>query len=190
MELKGLKTDFLGKNIIFFPTLDSTQKKIKSLKQPENGTVVITDKQIAGVGTHERKWYTGNGDNIAVSFVLRPNCKLEKMETITIQTAECLIKTLKYISNQQFEIKLPNDIFYQGKKVAGILTQTVCKGEIVRKIYIGIGMNVNQDKFPGNLSEIATSLKIITGKEFSRERILVKFFNEFEKIYEKMLNEF
>ena len=84
MELKGLKTDFLGKNIIFFPTLDSTQKKIKSLKQPENGTVVITDKQIAGVGTHERKWYTGNGDNIAVSFVLRPNCKLEKMETITM----------------------------------------------------------------------------------------------------------
>lgn len=187
MELKGLKTKFLGKNVLFFSSIDSTQKKVKSIKQPENGTLVIADNQVAAIGTHERKWYTGNGKNIAMSFVLFPDCKIQKMEKITTEIADCLIKILKEMTNFEFEVKEPNDIFYQGKKVSGILTETVCKGENIRKIYIGIGLNVNQEKFPGNLSEIATSLKKVCGKEFAREAVIVAFLNEFEKYYESLI---
>ena len=187
MELKGLKTEFLGKNLIFFQSIDSTQKKIKSLKTPENGTIIIADNQIAAVGTHDRKWYTGSGKNIAMSFVLFPNCNIKKIESITIQIAECLVDVLKNITKFEFEIKEPNDIFYQGKKVAGILTETVCKGENVRKIYIGIGINVNHDKFPGNLSDISTSLKRVTKLEITREEIIVKFLNQFEKRYKSWI---
>lgn len=187
MELKGLKTEFLGRNKIFFQTIDSTQKKIKSLKQASNGTIVIADNQVEAVGTHDRKWYTGSGKNIAMSFVLRPSCQIKKIENITIQIAECMVQVLKDVSGVEFEIKEPNDIFYQGKKVAGILTEMVCKGEVVRKIYIGIGVNVNQERFPGNLAEIATSLRKVCGKEFSREEIIVRFLNRFEKVYQSWI---
>lgn len=183
MELNGLKTEFLGRNQMFFKSIDSTQKKIKSLKQPISGTIVIADNQTAAVGTHERKWYTGSGKNIAMSFVLLPDCPIQKLEKMTLRIAECLVKVIAKMAHIACEIKEPNDIFYQGKKMAGILTETVCKGEKISKIYIGIGMNVNQDEFPGNLSEIATSLKRECGREFSKEQIIVEFLNEFEKNY-------
>lgn len=188
MELKGLKTEFLGRNLIFFPSIDSTQKKIKSLKQPSNGTIVIADNQVEGVGTHERKWYTGNGKNIAMSFVLFPDCQINKIRDITISIADCLVNVLEKKYKIKLKIKEPNDIYYQNKKLAGILTQTVCKGEMVKKVYIGIGLNVNQDKFPGNLSKTATSLKKVLKKELSKEEIIVSFLNEFEKAYKKMID--
>lgn len=187
MELNGLKTEFLGKNTLFFHSIDSTQKKIKSLKQPLNGTLVMADNQVAAVGTHDRKWYTGNGKNIAMSFVLLPDCKLKNIENITLCIAKCMVEVVQKLYAVKLSIKEPNDIYYQGKKVAGILTETVCKGEQVKKIYIGIGMNINQERFPGNLSEIATSLKREFGKAFDREKIIVEFLNEFEKVYQKMI---
>jgi len=187
MELKGLKTEFLGRNIIFYNTIDSTQKKIKSLKQPLEGTLIISDNQVAGFGTHDRKWYTGNGKNIAMSFVVLPECNIKKIEKLTIYIAECLVDALKKVSGLEFEIKKPNDIYYKDKKVAGILTETVCKSETVRKICIGIGVNINQEEFPGNLSEIATSLKKELNKEFSREEVIVRFLNSFEKKYKKII---
>ena len=78
-------------------------------------------------------------------------------------------------------------IYYKDKKVAGILTETVCKGEKVKTIYVGIGMNVNQEIFPGNLNEIATSLKKEFNQEFDREMIIVEFLNCFEKEYKRIV---
>lgn len=187
MELKGLETEFLGRNMMFFKSVDSTQKYIKSLKQPLDGTIVISDSQVAAIGTHDRKWYTGNGKNIAMSFVLIPNCNIKNIENITICIAECLVETLKNLYKINLDIKEPNDIYYNNKKVGGILTETSCTSEIVTKIYIGIGVNVNQSKFPGSLSEIATSLKKEFSQEFDRESIIVEFLNEFEKCYKIMI---
>lgn len=187
MELHGLKTEFLGRNCLFFQSIDSTQTKIKSLKQPLDGSLVIADNQVAGVGTHERKWYTGNGQNIAMSFVLFPDCPIQKVERITISIAECMVEVLKKLCGVELEIKEPNDLFFRDKKVGGILTQTICKGENINKMYIGIGLNVNQEKFPGNLADIATSLKIEKKKEFSKEQIIVEFLNKFENKYRKMI---
>lgn len=187
MELKGLKTEFLGRNVMFFESIDSTQTKVKSLRQPLDGTIVIADNQVAAVGTHDRKWYTGKGKNIAMSFVLFPACPIKNIENITVCIAKCMVSTVKKLYDIELEIKKPNDLYNKNRKIGGILTETVCKGEMVKKIYIGIGMNVNQEKFPGNLSEIATSLKIECEKEFDREKIIVEFLNKFEKEYRKMI---
>ena len=186
MELKELKTKKLGRNLMCFEVLESTQKKAKTLKKPIDGTLIISENQTDGVGTHDRKWYTGNGQNSAMSFVLMPECNIKKIQNITIILAKCLAEVLGEFCDVQAEIKEPNDLYYNGKKVAGILTETVCKGEIVKKIYVGIGLNVNQESFPGNLGEIATSLKIEFGKEFDREKIIVEFLNEFEGEYDKL----
>ena len=64
MELDGLQTEFLGRNLMYFDVIDSTQKKVKLIKQPQNGTIVIADRQIEAVGTHDRKWYTGSGKKL------------------------------------------------------------------------------------------------------------------------------
>ena len=187
MDLNGLNTEFLGRNLLFFKTIDSTQIKLKSIKPIINGTTVIAENQTAGQGTHDRKWYTGIGKNIAFSFVLTPDCNISNLKNITIIIAEVLVMVIKKIYNVQLDIKEPNDIYYKDKKVAGILTETVCKGEKVKTIYVGIGMNVNQEIFPGNLNEIATSLKKEFKQEFDRERIIAEFLNCFEKEYKRIV---
>lgn len=187
MELKGLKTNFLGRNMTFYKTIDSTQKKIRSLKHPIDGTLIIADSQFEAVGTHDRRWYTGNGKNIAMSFVLIPERNIKDIQGITINTARCMIKSIKKLYKIEIDLKEPNDLYLNGKKIGGVLTETVCKGEIIKKIYVGIGFNVNQEEFPGTLSEIATSLKKEFNQEFDREKIIVEFLNKFEKIYLKVL---
>lgn len=187
MELKNLKTQYLGRNLLYFETIDSTQKKLKSLEQPENGTLIIADQQMAGIGTHERKWFTGAGKNIAMSFVLLPNCKLQSIQNLTVCMAECMIDTLDFLHQIKLERKEPNDIFYHGKKVGGILTESVCQGEQVQKIFVGIGLNVNQEEFAEDLRQIATSLKMEFGRDFEREEIVTEFLNRFEVQFEKMI---
>lgn len=187
MKLDGLKTEFLGRNVKYFESIDSTQKEVKTIKNPADGTLVIADNQVAGVGTHGRKWYTGNGQNIAMSFVLLPNCNIRNIDNITICIAKCLVNTLKKMYKINLDIKNPNDLYFKGKKVGGILVETTCSGESVKKICIGIGVNVNQDKFPEDLSKIATSLKIEFKKEFNKEEIIVQFLNNFEKEYKELI---
>lgn len=82
MEFKNLKTKFLGRNMLHFEVIDSTQKYIKenSIKNMPNGTIVIADTQSSGIGTQGRKWFTGdNNENIAMSFVLYPETDIKKI---------------------------------------------------------------------------------------------------------------
>lgn len=186
-ELKNLKTRYLGRNLLYFETIGSTQKELKTLENPKNGTMIVADRQIAAIGTKDRKWFTGTGKNIAMSFILLPNCNLQKIQNLTVCIAECMINTLKNLYQIQLSIKMPNDIYYHSKKVGGILTESVSKAEEVQKIYVGIGLNVNQEGFAEDLSEIATSLKIEFGRSFDREEIIVEFLNHFEQEFEKMI---
>ena len=102
--------------------------------------------------------------------------------------AETMLEAIHILYNINLQIKIPNDIVYNGKKMGGILTESVSHGEIVKKIFVGIGFNVNQEEFPGNLSEIATSMKKEFGEEYDREKILRKFLELFEEKYLKLLD--
>lgn len=190
MELKNLQTKFLGKDFKFFEILDSTQSYIKKIDKEniaQNGTVVFADAQTAGFGTHERKWYTSKGNNLAFTFVLYPNCNIKKLENITIILAQSLIQTIKELYGYELQIKEPNDIVFLGRKMGGILTESITEGEIIKKIFIGIGFNVNQEKFPGNLEKIATSLTKMFDGVFVREDILIRFLEIFEEKYLNLL---
>ena len=116
MKLEGLNTKVLGRNLMFFETLDSTQKKVKSLKRPENGTIVIANEQTAGIGTHDRKWFTGTGKNIAMSFVLFPGCNIQKISSLTTSIAECITCAIEKVCGNKLDIKEPNDIYYRRQK--------------------------------------------------------------------------
>ena len=187
----NLKTSFLGKNIVYHEEIDSTQDEAKRLvKQGKatNGMYIVTDNQTKGKGTKARAWYGGEYENICGTFVLTPNCNIKQIENLTILIAQCLVKTIKDLYDIKLDIKYPNDVMCNRKKVSGILTESVTNKEIVKYVFIGIGIDVNQIIFTPEIEQIATSLKKEYNKEFNREEIISSFFNTFEKEYKKLIN--
>ena len=188
MELNNIKTKFLGKVIKYFEVLPSTQSYVKELDKNnkiEEGEIVFAERQTAGIGTHSRKWYTGKKDNLAFSFVIYPNCNIKKLDNLTLIIAESFIQAIRELYLITLEIKVPNDIVFKNKKMGGILTESITEGEKTKKVFIGIGFNVNENNFPGNLGEIATSLKREFKADFSREDILGKFLEIYLELIER-----
>ena len=173
----------IAKKKIYFKEIESTQTEAKKLAEEgiENGTIVYTDYQTKGMGTHDRIWYSEKNKNIAFTLILYPKCTVEELQDFTVDIAKCMNNAIDKLYSCKLEIKEPNDIVYQGKKIGGILTQIVTSGETIRYLLIGIGMNVNGEKFPTELKETATSLKKEFGREFSKEEIMACFCQEFEK---------
>lgn len=179
------KTKIIGNNIIYFKEINSTQTKIRELaeKKVENGTVVITDNQTNGIGTHDRKWYTEKAKNLTFSMVVYPKCTVKQLDTLTIDIAKIITNAIKKLYGIKLDIKKPNDVIFNGKKIGGILTQIISSGEKIKYLLIGIGFNVNQVIFSDDIKEIATSLKFELNKEFSREDILEEILFGFENYF-------
>lgn len=188
---ENLKTKELAQNIIYSEKINSTQDEAKKLSDLCcNGTFITADIQTKGKGTHGRIWYGGEYENICGTFVLKPNCHISKISNLTILVAECILSAIKKLYNISLDIKYPNDIICNGKKIAGILTESLTYQEIVQVIYIGIGMNINQVIFNKELENIATSLKKEYNLYFQREKIIATFFNEFELKYNELICEY
>lgn len=185
-----LNTKFIGNRLDYYETIDSTHLLAKklSINEIENGMIIFADNQTSGIGTHERKWFTGDGQNLSFDMIFNTQFDIKKIENLTLTLAECIIKTLKELYNIEAYIKKPNDVILNGKKIAGILTETVAVGNIIKKLFIGIGMNINQTYFPGSLENLATSLKNEFGKEFDRLEVFSKFLELFEKEYFNIIN--
>lgn len=187
---KKLNTKFIGRNIYTYDMLNSTQDEIKKKEDIANGSVIIAEIQSNGKGTHGRKWFTDEKNkNIAMTFVLYPNCEIKRIENITVIIAKCIVDSIYKLYNIKLDIKSPNDIVVNNKKIGGILTETKIVGQKVRAIYVGIGLNVLQEKFNAQLQDIASSIKNEFGIECVREDIISMFFNIFEKYYIKIIEE-
>lgn len=185
----NLETKYLGQNFMWYEKIDSTQKEIYRLieKKVKNGTLVGSEIQSDAIGTHGRKWYTIKNNNLAFSFVLYPNCNVAKLDGLTIDIAKILVRIFKDIYKIELKIKEPNDLMANGKKVAGILCQTKLRGEIVENLVIGIGMNLDQEEFPEEIIDIATSIKKEYKIEVNRQEILKEFLEKFERKYEEKI---
>lgn len=180
-KIKKAHTRYLGKNIIFYDEIDSTQEEAKRrINNLENGTIIIADKQTKGRGTKGRTWHTKN-DNIAMTIILKPKCKIKDISDLTINIARIMKESIYDLYNYKLTIKEPNDLILNNKKICGILTESKTLGEDVESILIGIGLNVNETKFEKDIEEIATSLKMEFNKNFNREDIIIKFIEMFEK---------
>lgn len=180
---KKMKSNIIGKKIKFFDIIESTQTEARKMAEnrTENGTIVITNYQTNGIGTHNRKWYSEKDKNLAFTLIIYPKCTIRELEGFTFDIAQCLKNSVKKLYGVKLEIKKPNDIMCNGKKLGGILTQIVTKGEEIKYLLIGIGVNVNSENFDEEIKNIATSLKIEFGKEFSSKNILNEFCYNFEK---------
>lgn len=185
--IQSAKTKYIGKNIKYFETIDSTQTEAKrNIDKYENGTIIIADIQTAGKGTHGRIWHT-KSNNIAMTIILKPNMKLDKLDGFTTSIAENIKKAIKDLYNINLDIKLPNDLLLNNKKICGILTESTTIKDEVKEIFIGIGFNVNEKKFHEDISNIATSLYNETKKEYNVEEIICKIIENIEKNIEKRI---
>lgn len=168
----------------FYHKIDSTQLEIwRRIEENkiENKTVVIADIQTNGKGTHGRKWHTDEVNNIAFSFFRQINCEIDKLDGLTTEMAQIILDIFKELYQVNLQIKLPNDIFYNGKKVGGILSETKVSGNIVKYIVVGIGINTCQTEFDAEIKNIATSIKNEFGIDVDRMKIIEEFCNRFEK---------
>ena len=181
--IKNAKTKKIGKEIAYFETINSTHKYAKeiALKENSEGEIIIAERQTDGIGTKGRNWYTGESKNIAMTIILKPKCTISKLEGLTIKIAECMKKTIYDLYKIHLEIKEPNDLILNHKKVCGILTEINTISEKINYLLISLGFNVNEDDFSKETEKIATSLKKEYGKEFVREDIIKKFIERLEK---------
>ncbi len=184
MQLPGLNTKILGRNASYYQEIDSTQSEIwrQYEKEIPNGTLIIADRQTKGQGTHGRVWHTDEPNNIAFSFLIKTNCKIEETEGLTIEIAKVIVGIMKEKYGVLLDIKEPNDIVYKGKKIGGILTQSKVVGEKIKCLVIGIGLNTMQEKFAEEIKDIATSIKKEFNIEIDRNEFIAEFCNRFEKL--------
>ena len=177
-----LKTEFIGKNIIHFETIDSTNTYSKSIamKEPE-GTVVISEEQTKGRGRLGRIWDSKAHEGIWMSIILKPDILPYKSTFLTIIAGASIAKALNDLGIK-VGIKWPNDIILNGKKLCGILTELSAEIERINYIVLGIGMNVKNKDFPSDIENIATSL-YKEGYEISRVDIVRYILCELEKNY-------
>lgn len=182
--LKNAKTKNIGKNIIYYKEINSTHIYAKeNINILEDGTVILADIQTSGKGTKGRKWFTGSGSNIAMTIILKPKCSIENINTLTVDIAKIIKKTINELYNYNLDMREPNDLFLNEKKISGILTESSTIGNKLNYIILSIGFNVNEDNFNEDTYNIATSLKREFKREFSREEIIIKIVENIDNYY-------
>jgi len=180
---KGLNTRFIGQNVLYFPSVTSTNdiaRRQAKVKAPE-GIVVIADRQTSGRGRLRREWVSPQG-NIAVTVVLYPSRK--DLHFLTMLASLAVLYSIEKTTGLRCQLKWPNDVMINGKKVCGILLESQVSAESAEYAIVGIGINVNMKlaEYP-EISAIATSLTDEMGKVISRVVLLQNLFVEMEKLY-------
>lgn len=154
--------------------VESTNECAKQIaeKETEEGMVVTAKEQTGGKGRFGRNWFSPNG-GIYCSIILRPKIPVESLHSLTFISAIAVSDSIKEQFKKNTIIKWPNDIIIKRKKICGILTESKSKGKKVLYAVVGIGVNINIDKFPEELKYTAYSLK--GNKEDLLKTIIEKF---------------
>jgi BirA family transcriptional regulator, biotin operon repressor / biotin---[acetyl-CoA-carboxylase] ligase len=148
------------------------------------GSVFVAEEQTAGRGRGGNRWHSARSAGIYCSVVLRPNLPPSEALILSLAAGLAVEAAIRSIDpGIRPDLKWPNDVLLDGKKFCGILTEMNAEATRVRHVVIGIGVNVNQEKFPEDLRELATSLRIVSGKEWSRVELLAALLKSLDREY-------
>ncbi len=182
-KIKNSNTEYIGKEIKYFKTIESTHKYAKdNIENINHGNIIISEEQTGGIGTKGRKWHTGKERNIAMTIVLKPNRKVIELKSLTVDIAKEIQKAIIDLYNIELKIKEPNDLLLNNKKICGILTEVHSVGEEINYLLLSIGFDVNETEFPEDIEKIVTSLKREYNIDFEREEIIKKIIENIEKV--------
>jgi BirA family biotin operon repressor/biotin-[acetyl-CoA-carboxylase] ligase len=191
MLKQRLKGGLFGKRIYHFFKTDSTNRvglDLGRAGEPE-GAVILAEEQTAGRGRQGRSWHSERAAGIHATLLLRPKLAPVQAPLLTMMAGLSAHSAVEKMTGLAVDLKWPNDLLIRGKKLGGILTEMQAEPSLVQFVIVGIGLNVNQEKFPGELASTATSLRMETGKPQSRMELLVRLLREFESDYNRFLRE-
>jgi BirA family biotin operon repressor/biotin-[acetyl-CoA-carboxylase] ligase len=190
-EIKSLMhTDWVAKEVLYFDTIDSTNTKAQELAEKgyPSGTLVVADKQESGKGRRGRSWVSPSGTGIFMTLMIKPDINPNNASMLTLVAALAVAKAITSVTGEEALIKWPNDIVINGKKVCGILTEMNAQFDYINHIVVGIGINVHNESFPEEISQMASSLMIEAGgKRFHRAQIIAETMSYFEQYYDTFL---
>ena len=182
------KTKWLGVNIVYEECVDSTNTRAKKIGSENvmKEAVVVAKNQTAGRGRRGRNWISPEG-NCYFSIMINPNIQVENASTITLVAALALTQTIENVTGLKAQIKWPNDVVVDGKKVSGILTESSVGVDGLKYVVVGVGVNANQKQFDVEIESMATSITLQTGREVDCAQVIGEFLNCFEKLFEVFL---
>lgn len=184
-----LDTEYIGRNFIYSEEVSSTNAFLLDKAAGNiHGTTLLAEKQNKGHGRKERMWYSMKGLNLTFSILLT-NKKYftKKFNLINFAAGLAVALSIENLYQLRTELKWPNDILINGKKVSGILIESVSKGDKLERVIVGIGLNVNQTTFQGNYNIQPASIKNEIGHSIEREMLLAELLNVFEEILEQIV---
>ena len=168
-DVEQVRSRMPGRRIEWHEKIDTTMREAARLASEgaRSGTVVGAETQSTGQGRHGRDWHSPHGEGLYFTQILRIDLPPQRLPVVTLALGVAVADVIKMLTGLAPDLRWPNDVMLNQRKVCGILTQ-LHNGAILA----GVGLNVNQTEFPAPLREIATSLRIETGDTFRREALL------------------
>ncbi len=180
----GLETLMVGKNLRLHPELESTNSEASRLAREgvDEGTVVLADSQTHGKGRRGRIWVSPGDCNIYLSVILLPKQNLDMLGLWTMGAGLAVSRAIELTTGLSALLKWPNDLRIKGKKVGGILMESVFQGSRIKSLILGLGLNVNMamENFPADIRETSSSLSIFLGKTVDRNAFCRTILGEIE----------
>lgn len=183
---KGLDTEFIGKSLYIHEEVTSTNDVAKELAASgaPDGSAVLAERQTAGKGRLGRQWSSDSLNSIFLSLLLYPNARPQDIMQLPLTAGLSVCTVLRRETGLDVQIKWPNDVIINGKKVCGILAEMGAEAEHIHYAVLGIGINTNTGEFPAEISHKATSLFLETKQQFDRNRLTAEILNSFEGYYQ------
>lgn len=181
-----------GKQIHHYYRIGSTNSEAMRLaaEGAAEGSVFLAEEQLAGRGRGEHSWHSARSSGIYCSVILRPAISPSDALIVSLAAGLAVHAAIAEIAPQlEADLKWPNDLLAGGKKFCGILIEMNAEATRVRHLVVGIGINVNQTKFPAELRELATSLRMETGSEWSRVTLCAALLKSLDREYRCLLQD-
>ena len=147
----------------------------------------ISRQQTAGKGRRGHSWNSDKGTTISMSYLLKPDIDISCVSRITLVSAVALARAFGKVEGVKPQIKWPNDVLSDGKKLVGILTEMSSEGTDISYVVVGIGINVYNQSFPEDIADKATSILLENGRGCDRSWLIAQVSNEFEKLYDEFV---
>jgi BirA family biotin operon repressor/biotin-[acetyl-CoA-carboxylase] ligase len=181
-EFQHMRRSSFGSELYYYNEIDSTNHVAENFAQQSfrQGITVVADSQTAGRGRSTNQWFSPLGENIYCSLLLKPDVFF--LHRIPFVAGLAVAKTLAALG-LKIDLKWPNDLLIDDRKIGGILVQSAMEGGTLKYAVVGFGINVNTTSFPAHLKESATSIANELGELSDRESILAGILMHFEKLY-------
>lgn len=164
----------LGRPLMYQPVTGSTNDNalLAARSGAPHGSLFVADEQTAGRGRRGHTWLAAPGENLLFSVLLRPELELAQVSALTLAIGLALRDAVTPLIADKTQLKWPNDLYVNGKKLAGVLVESQLQGERLQAVVVGVGLNVATREFPAEIATRATSLALLGATSLDREVLL------------------